>query len=234
MSDGSIAEPDVIDWEELILEAQTDPCGVTSSDAFGQIYDELHDYVWVMAKNWLSTHQLSEAHDGTFAAVAWDLIAKLLPTKFKIPDRDPNGICNAFKAWVGTCCKHEWERRKIELADTTVDPVAVNHLQITTPTEISSLEDTLCSTEPVSSKMTDGQLKRKILEEELGKYIESMRDAILETIDLKDISNMNSKGKHGEAAAIAEKYGHKPNAVRTRLFRLREKVKERYEKERSK
>jgi hypothetical protein len=232
VNNGSITVLDVIDWEELILEAQTDPCGVENSEAFSQIYIELCGYMDTLSKNWLETHDLSEAYDGAFIAVGWALIIKQLH-KFKIPNDDSTGICLALRAWIGKCCSREWNRRQHELMGTPPDPAATNHLLGTIQTSCPSPEEGLCESDNDCPDTADRILMRKILCEQLREMPESMRDAILETMDIKDISNLDARGKQGEAAAIAEKHGHKPNAVKTRIHRLKEKVKERFDKERS-
>ena len=72
---------------------------------------------------------------------------------------------------------------------------------------------------------------RRILHEELEKLPPAMKEALLESEDIKNILQPNARGKQGEAAAIASKHGYKPGAVRTARSRLAAKVNERFEKE---
>ena len=71
----------------------------------------------------------------------------------------------------------------------------------------------------------------KALEDELNKLPPAMKEALLDSEDLKSVENPNARGKQGEAASIASKYGYTPNAVRTRRTRLLGKVQNRFKKE---
>ena len=60
---------------------------------------------------------------------------------------------------------------------------------------------------------------------------EAMKEALLESEDLKSVEIPNARGKQGEAASIATKHGYKPGAIRTCRNRLLKKVLERFEQE---
>jgi hypothetical protein len=216
------------DWEEVILEVQTDPAG-SSSAALGVLFNLLHGYIETLARVWLRKHRSCEEVPGDLAATGWDTISSHI-SKFKIPDDGSAGIGRAFKAWVGTCCNRAWNRNFSERLEQTM---AENELS-----QIAwapSAEDLVtCTDEPTDGQPRSdptAQFGSRLLQEELGKLIEPMRDAILETEDHKSLLSPAARGKTGQSAAIAAKYGFTQNAIRTARSRVVQRVKERFAKE---
>ena len=219
-----------IDWETLILEVQTDPAGV-ESEAFGALYHAIYGYLHTLAQKWLVRHHLSEVQDNALVAIGLDKILKEI-TKFEPPDDDSAGIGRAFKAWVSRCCEYEWRNNKNihrELAlDSHVLEEWVNHSSPSIEDQLTAEEEGASS---VSLRQQTRSKQREILDEELHRLPEAMRDAILESEDLKSIDKPAGRGKNGEAVVIASKYGLTQGAIRTARSRLVKKVGERFRKE---
>lgn len=217
-------EPE-IDWETLILDVQTSP-EVESSEAFGYLYDRLYGFIHTLAKKWLERHYLSEAQDNALVAIGLDKILNEI-CKFDIPEDDSDGIGRAFKSWVSICCRREWSSSKHIHRELPLDEVGMD--------SHPSIEEELVSAEAEGSINTERQqaieVQRQILNDELDRLPESMREAILETEDLKAIENLTGRGRKGEAAAIASKHNLTPGAIRTARCRLGNRVKQRYQKE---
>jgi hypothetical protein len=216
------------DWEEVILEVQTDPAG-SSSTSLGVLFNILYGYIQTLAKVWLRQHRTCEEVPGDLAATGWDTITSHI-SKFRIPDDCSAGIGKAFKAWVGKCCKRAWNRRFSERLEQTMTEDELNQV-VWAP----SAEELLTGTDELNDEKQGSdpaaQFASRLLQEELGKLIEPMRDAILETGDHKSLSSPAARGKTGESAAIAAKYGFTQNAIRTARSRLGQRVKERFTKE---
>ncbi|MCU7919821.1 MAG: hypothetical protein KZQ95_15900 [Candidatus Thiodiazotropha sp. (ex Epidulcina cf. delphinae)] len=219
-----------IDWETLILEVQTDPAG-PESEAFGNLYTAIYGYMSTIAKQWLERHRLSEVQDHALVALGLDKVLKEIG-KFEIPDDEPTGIGLAFKGWVSTCCEREWTNNKnihskVALESHVLEEWEKNSCQSVEELLITEEEDTTS----LSSRQQTISKQRHILNEELDRLPEAMRDAILETEDLKSIENPTGRGLKGETAAVASKYGLTPGAIRTARCRLAKRVEERFLKE---
>lgn len=221
-----------VDWEELILEIQTAPVdGLTESH--GILYDAIYGLITVRAQQWLENHHLAQAHDGALTAIGIDKIFKEI-SKFTIPEDASAGIRKAFIAWALKCSEREWSRPKYQLTQTEISiaPDTIEETyQSTSPSPEEVLITEVSSITPVSRSVTEKALKLRILEEELNKLQPAMKEALLESEDLKSVENPNARGKQGEAASIATKHGYKPGAIRTCRNRLLKKVLERFEQE---
>ncbi|MBR9871482.1 MAG: hypothetical protein GYB26_10110 [Gammaproteobacteria bacterium] len=219
-----------MDWEETLLEIQTEPSNELT-ESHWRLYEALYGLLEVAARKWLHARQLVEARDGALAAVGIDKIFRDIG-KFNIPDDSSEGIGRAFRAWAIICCRNEWGKQSGILKDEAWDPT--KHLEDDTRASPSP-EDLLAALDPPdqppSRSQTERALRQRILEEELAKLLPSMKDAILATEELKSVSQPNARGKQGEAATIAEAHGHTPGAVRTARSRLLKRAKERFEKE---
>jgi len=219
-----------IDWEELILEIQTDP-GDELTDNHWTLYETVYGSMVVSARRWLENRNLTEARDGALAAIGIDKIFKIID-KFDIPDDDSSGIGRAFKAWALKCCAREWSKQKDLLREVELDSDKFNQFHsgiFPSPEEVLIAE--VPSNKPVSRPVTDRALIKRILAEELNRFPQSMKEALLESEDLKSVENPNSRGKQGEAANIAEKYGFTQGAIRTSRSRLLKKIRDRFEQE---
>ena len=232
MTKEAIFDPGEIDWSLVILEVQTAPEGAEFSPDFVRIYEAIFGFLMVNAKKWLLARNYSSAHDIDLASIGFDKALKEI-TKFDIPNSSSKQILRSFKAWAAICSRREWEKRvNLELTSfkSSYDETQCD--------QISSIEEDMITKEDIDilnvRPNTEKELKRKILSEELGNLPTDMRDALLETEDLKRIDNPNSRGLQGDSKQIAEKYGYTPGSIRTKRCRLLEKVKSRYEKERSK
>ena len=220
--------PDM-DWEEVLLEVQTDP-GDGLTESHGRLYEAIYGLLETAAQKWLRTRHLTEAQDGALVAIGLDKIFRDIE-KFSIPDDHCDGIGRAFKAWALICSKREWSKyirdQKIKEGDIDQEDLLAE--------EAPSPEDALIALEPTEKQPSRAQaeieLMRRILHEELEKLPPAMKEALLESEDIKNIHQPNARGKQGEAAAIASKHGYTPGAVRTARSRLAAKVNERFEKE---
>jgi len=222
--------PSEIDWETLILEVQTDPSGV-ESEAFGRLYVAVYGYLHTLAQQWLARHQLSEVQDNALVAIGLDKILKEI-TKFVAPDDDSAGIGRAFRGWISTYCEREWCKNKNIHRELALDSHPLENWE---KSSSPSVEEQLVAKErgasTISLRQQDISKQGQILSEELNQLPEAMRDAILESEDLKSIDNPAGRGKKGEAAAIASKHGLTPGAIRTARSRLAKRVEERFQKE---
>jgi len=219
-----------IDWETLILEVQTTPAGV-ESEAFGCLYAAIYGYLHTLAQKWLARHQLSEVQDNALVAIGLDKVLKEI-CKFETPDDDSAGIGRAFKGWLSKCCEREWNNNKNIHRDLALDS---HVLEDWGENSCPSVEEQLITKErgvsSISLRQQAISKQRQILNEELKRLPEAMRDAIVESENLKSIDNLGGRGKKGEAAAIASKHGLKPGAIRTARSRLGKRVEERFLKE---
>jgi hypothetical protein len=215
------------DWGDVILEVQTDPAG-SSSAALGVLFNLLYGYIETLAKVWLRKHRKCEEVPGDLAALGWDTISGRI-SKFTTPDDCPAGIGRAFKAWVGKCCNREWNRRFSERLEQTMAEDELSQVAWAPSAEelVISIDD------PTDRKQGSdlAQFASRLLQEELGKLLEPMRDAILETEDHKSLASPGARGKTGVSTAIAAKYGFTQTAIRTARSRLGQRVKERFAKE---
>ena len=220
--------PDM-DWEEVLLEVQTDP-GDGLTESHGRLYEAIYGLLETAAQKWLRARHLTQAQDGALVAIGLDKIFRDIE-KFSIPDDHSNGIGRAFKAWALICSKREWRKyirdQKSKEGDIDQEDLLAE--------EAPSPEDALITLEtiekPPSRAQAEIELMRRILHEELEKLPPAMKEALLESEDIKNIHQPNARGKQGEAAAIASKHGYKPGAVRTARSRLAAKVNERFGKE---
>ena len=220
--------PDM-DWEEVLLEVQTDP-GDGLTENHGRLYEAIYGLLETAAQKWLRTRHLTEAQDGALVAIGLDKIFRDIE-KFSIPDDHSDGIGRAFKAWAFKCCKREWSKyirdQKSKEGDIDQEDILAE--------EAPSPEDALIALETTEKQPSRAhaeiELMRRILHEELEKLPPSMKEALLESEDIKNIHQPNARGKQGEAAGIASKHGYKPGAVRTARSRLAAKVNERFGKE---
>lgn len=230
MSDNAYLLQSEIDWETLILEVQTDPTGV-ESEAFGRLYVASYGYLCTLAQKWLERHQLSEVQDNALVAIGLDKILKEIG-KFEAPDDDSAGIGQAFKGWISTCCEREWGNNKNIHRELVLDSHALEEWG---KNSCPSVEEQLIAEEGGVSSISLRQQtiaeQKQILNEELNRLPEAMRDAILESEDLKRVDNPAGRGKKGEAAAIASKYALTPGAVRTARSRLVNRVEKGFLKE---
>ena len=220
--------PDM-DWEEILLEVQTEP-GDGLTESHGKLYDAIYGLLYTNAQKWLRSRHLTEAEDGALVAVGLAKIFRDIE-KFSIPNDHSDGIGGAFKAWALLCCKREWSKhiRAQQSMSTNIEEEELLTEDSPSPEEILlALEN---SDKPPSRAQAEIELMRKILHEELEKLPPSMKEALLESEDIKNIQQPTVRGKQGEAAAIASKHGYKQGAVRTARSRLATKVKERFEKE---
>ena len=164
-------------------------------------------------------------------AIGLDKIWKEI-MKFTPPSTDSEGIGRAFKGWVGTCCEREWSANRHIHNERTVDPKILAEWE---NESIPSIEEMLLKEEealaPPSPVQHINAIRRQILDDEIHRIPEAMRDALLETEGEKDVANPSARGKQGESAAIAEKYGVTPGAVRTARLRLVQRVRDRFSKE---
>jgi len=219
-----------IDWETLILEAQTAPAGL-ESEAFGCLYVTIYGYMRTLAQKWLERHQLSEVQDNALVAIGLDKILKEI-SKFDPPNDDSAGIGRAFKGWVSTCCEREWGNNKNIHRELAFDSHMLEEWE---KNSCSSVEEQLITEErglsSISSRQQAIYEQRQMLNEELSRLPEAMRDAILESEDLKSVDRPKGRGLKGEAAAIASKHGLTTGAIRTARSRLVNRVKERFPKE---
>lgn len=219
-----------IDWETLILEVQTDPAGV-ESEAFGKLYGVIYGYLRTIAKKWLARHQLSEVQDDALVAIGLDKVLKEI-SKFETPDDDSAGIGWAFKGWISRCCEREWSSNKNIHRELALDSHVLEEWDKNSCPSVEEQMITKERGEPsISLRQQTISKQRQILNEELMRLPEAMRDAIVESEDLKSIDNLAGRGKKGEAAAIASKHGLKPGAIRTARSRLGKRVEERFLKE---
>lgn len=219
-----------IDWETLILEVQTDPAGV-ESEAFGRFYIAIYGYMRTLAQKWLERRQLSEVQDNALVAIGLDKVFKEI-SKFAPPDDDSDGVGRAFRGWISTCCEHEWRNSKNIHKELAFD---AHMLEEREKNSCPSVEEQLVAEESgtfsVSLRQQAIYAQRQILNEELNRLPEAMRDAILESEDQKNVKNLKGRGVQGEVASIASKHGLTPGAIRTARSRLAKKTKERFEKE---
>ncbi len=215
------------DWALVILEVQTDPAG-PSSAALGQLFRLIYGYIQTLAKFWLKRNRRLEGQYDDLAAFGWDKVTSGIE-KFDIPNDAPVGVGRAFKGWVGTCCEREWTRLGAEQRELAVDPAELSDLALA-----PSPEQLVCAEEesPVDSPdLKAKQFVERLLQQEMAKLLEPMREAVMETEDCKSVANPQARGKAGESAAIAAKHGLTQNAVRTARSRLVQRVKDRFDKE---
>lgn len=230
MPDNTAPLPTTIDWEILILEVQTDPAGA-SSDSFGQLYLALFGYLEFIAQQWLERNNLCQAQDHALVAIGLDKIYKEIG-KFCAPLTDSEGIGRAFKGWCSTVCKREWKSNRHVHSEQPIDPVILEEWDMgATPSVEESVISEEASCEPLGPQQQMNVLRRQILAQELDRLPEAMRDALLETEGEKSVANPKARGKQGESAAIAQKHGVTPGAVRQARMRLVQRVDERFKKE---
>jgi DNA-directed RNA polymerase specialized sigma24 family protein len=219
-----------LDWETLILDAQTDPGGIEGA-ACQSLYFEIYSWIEVLAVRWLRASYRSEAEDSALVAIGTLAVLEKVG-QFEIRDSDQASLGRMFKAWVATVCKNEWKnnaKKSLEIGTTPEDLEGLD--QRSAP----SIEDALIaeedSSDPPQRNREDQAACRSILDEELNRLNEPMRNAILETEDLKDLSRPGVRGRQGEAAEIAHRYGLKPATVRANRKRLKDRAKARFSKE---
>lgn len=215
------------DWALVILEVQTDPAG-PSSTALGQLFRLIYGYLQTLARFWLKRNRRFEGQADDLAAIGWDKVTGSIE-KFDIPADVSVGVGRAFKAWVGTCCEREWTRLGAERRERAVDPAELSDLLLTpSPEELACIEEESPADSP---DLKAKQFVDLLLQQEMAKLLEPMREAIMETEDCKSVANPRARGKAGESAAIAAKHGLTQNAVRTARSRLVQRVQNRFDKE---
>lgn len=217
--------PDM-DWEETLLEVQTDP-GDGLTESHGRLYEAIYGFLEITAQKWLRTRHLTQALDGALVAIGLEKIFRDIE-KFSIPDDCSDGIGRAFKAWALVCCKREWGKYIKSQQDNPKEAEALTE-EAPSPEKILLAQE--ATRKPPTRTQAEKMMMRQILHEELEKLVPTMKEALLESEDIKNIRKPGARGKQGEAASIAAKYGHTPSAVRTTRSRLAKKVRERFEKE---
>lgn len=217
------------DWEEVIMDIQTHP-GEELCGSHWLLYAAIYGVLSVAADNWLEGRRLSSAEDGALVAIGLDKIFQNI-SKFNIPNDHPSGIGKAFKAWCVKCCKNEWSKYANSNLEDSIDPMEIQRLDDRPTLPLEKALSNQESAKTPSRSDVERKLMRKVLEDELDQLPPTMKDALLDSEDLKSVENPNARGKKGEAASIASKYGYTPNAVRTRRSRLLVKVQDRFEKE---
>jgi len=218
-----------IDWITHILEVQTSPNINQSIESYTALYEEIFGYLEVVAGKWLRLKGYSEAHDIELASIGLSKVFRDIH-KFELQSDEPVRVIKSFKAWAAICSEREWVKKvNIELSlvkDISEDAELV---------QCQSIEDVLIAAETELAEIerpnVEEALKRKILREELEVVVPDMRDAILETEELKRFGSPNGRGLQGDSQAIAEKYSFSQGSIRTRKSRLVRRVKERFMKE---
>jgi hypothetical protein len=218
----------VPDWEELILDAQTDPGGI-DGEACSKLFYEIYWWIEEQAKRWLKATNRAEVEDSALLAIGTKAVLEKID-KFEPRSEDQDSLGRMFKAWVGKVCVNEWRNNAKKSFEESMPPDELEQQRFT-----PSIEDVLIaeedSSDPPQRNREDQGVCRNIVKEELKRLNEPMRNAILETEDLKDLSRPGVRGRQGEAAEIAHRYGLKPATVRANRKRLKDRAKDRYSKE---
>lgn len=217
------------DWALVILEVQTDPAGM-ACPTFGQLFELLYDYIEAIARVWVRRRGVHDDAVEELAAAGWDKVVSKIQ-KFTAPSDNSEEVRKAFKAWVGTCCRREWNRIAENQHEHATDPQELDEI----PQDSFISDETNDSTEHQNPEQACRErvmaAARTILHQELAKMPQPLRDAILETEDCKSVSNPSARLRTGETAAIAAKYGYTPGAIRTHRNRLAKRARERFESE---
>ncbi|MBT3024139.1 MAG: hypothetical protein KUF77_11675 [Candidatus Thiodiazotropha sp. (ex Lucina aurantia)] len=210
----------VFDWADLILEAQTAPDGEVEQ-AHGALYVAIHPWVDEITAQWAKSKGIAECHvDDLYALGIAHVFEKL--HKFESQTEDPVRLTRKFRAWIAIICRNRWideYRKQVKDFDRFKADRAAD-------------EDTPWNSEAISRNKKEEMRINAAYQYCLGKLPTPMQSAILETeaLRIEQGTIKNARGKAGEANAIAEKYGYKPDNVRQARRRLKLCVEAEYEK----
>lgn len=209
------------DWGELIMDVQTEPDGSLASSSADPLYREIYPYLLAVALDWQRLRHVQAEHPDDLVSLGIQVLFERID-KFTIPEADNANVGKAFKGWVSVIAKREWDRflssKKPDVE--YLAPTNLDELQV----EIK-VDTTEFAASPQSQKM------KSILNEELSKLPEHMRNAILETVSEKGTANSRARIESGITRKIAEKYGYTPTNVRTNISRLKKRVQTRMSEE---
>lgn len=219
----SQATPEV-DWETLIMEAQTAPAE-TLQTAQEALYLEIFPWVDEMATRFAQQKGIDESDVGRlFDLGIAQVLAKI--DQFTQLTEDPLALTRKFKRWIKTVCQNRWidEYRKIcrDYERYQSDGAAL--------TEDHSKH---WDNEIHPRSEDDWRCITAAYERCLSRFSEPYQNAITETeaLRLEQGTPESARGRAGEAAAIAAKHGVNPSTVRKYRERLKQCIRDEYAKD---
>lgn len=210
--------------EDLILEVQTAPPEYLQQ-AQGALYLAIYFWIDEIAERFGHKWGIAKCDVELLHDLGTAQILRVIG-QFEIQTDDPPTLSRRFKAWVAGVCEHRWidEYRKtqkdLERFEVLQKAEAIEAIEAWDGATISRNEQEIVR-------------QRAAYRYCLDKLPKAYQEALLEIEELREEQGtaQNSRGRGGEARAIAEKHGTTQENIRQCRRRLKKCVEAEYAKE---